>query len=68
MGPTNHHVSFVVAGGEQRNKPVAGPVHDIEEETISAETGPASDAEVESSAQTSNTCTNPQDTMETTNV
>jgi hypothetical protein len=61
MGPMGHHVSFVVAGGESRNKPVAGPAPDAEEESISAETGHATDAEVESSAQTSNTGTNPQD-------
>jgi len=71
MGPTNHHVSFVVAGGEPRDKPVAGPVPGVEEETISAETGPATDAEVESNmpVQTSNTGTNPQDSvMGVTNV
>jgi hypothetical protein len=59
MGPTSHHVSFVVAGGEPRNKPVVGPVPpDVEEETISVDTGPATDAEVESNAETSNTGTN----------
>jgi len=61
MGPMSHHVSFVVAGGESRDKHVAGPAPDAEEESISAETGHATDAEVESSAQTSNTGTNPQD-------
>ena len=45
MGPMNHHVSFVVAGGEPYNKPVAGPVPDVEEDTISAETGSPTDAE-----------------------
>ena len=51
MGPMRHHVSFVVAGRESHNKPVAGPaVPDAEEEIISAETRPATDAEVESSA------------------
>lgn len=69
MGPPrSHHVSFVVAG-EPPNKPVAGPVPDVEEETISAETGPATDPEVESNAQTSNTGTNPQDSaMDITNA
>lgn len=57
MGPTSHRVSFVVAGGEPCNKPVAGPVPDAEEETMSAETGPTTETEVESSAQTSNTGT-----------
>jgi len=69
MGPTSHHVSFVVAGGEPRDKPVAGPLPDVEKGTISAETGPAIDAEVESNMQTSNTGTNPQDsTMGITNA
>jgi len=60
MGPMRHHVSFIVAGGESHNKPVAVPAPDAEEESISAETGHATDAEVETSAQTSNTGTNPQ--------
>ena len=54
MGSMKHRVSFAVAGRESRNKPVAGPaVPDVEEEILSAETGPATDAEVESGAQTS---------------
>jgi hypothetical protein len=57
MGPTSHHVSFVVAGGEPRDKPVAGPVPDAEEETISPGMGPGTD---ESGAQTSNTGTSLQ--------
>jgi hypothetical protein len=65
-GPTTHHVSFVVSGGEQGNKPVARPVPDVEEGTISAETGSPTDAEVEINAQTSTTGTNPQDSA--TNV
>jgi hypothetical protein len=63
MGPTSHCVSFVVAGGEPRNKPVAGtgPVPDVEgESTTSAEMGPVTDAEAESSAETSNTGANTQ--------
>jgi hypothetical protein len=71
MGPMGHHVSFVVAGGESRNKPVAGPapVGDVDEETISAETGPATDAEFESNAETSKTGANPQySTMDITNA
>jgi hypothetical protein len=60
MGPTSHHVSFVVAGGEPRSKPVVGPVPDVEEETASAETGPATDAGFESNVEASNTGTNPQ--------
>ena len=68
MGPTSHHVSFVVAGGEPPNKPVAGPVPDVEEETISAETGPATDGGVESNAQTSNTGTSPQDSESAMNI
>ncbi|KAF8504744.1 hypothetical protein F5888DRAFT_1658199 [Russula emetica] len=58
-GPTNHHVSFVVAGGEPRNKSVAGPVSDIEEESTSAEI----DADFESNAGTSNTGKNPRDAV-----
>ena len=61
MGPTSHRVSFVVAGGELRNKPVAGPVPDVEDETAtSAEMGPVTDAEAESSIETSNTETTPR--------
>ena len=61
MGPTSHRVSFVVAGGEPRNKPVAGPVPDVEEEsTSSAEMGPMNDIEAEGSAETSNTGRNPR--------
>jgi len=68
-GPTSHHVSFVVAGGEPLNKLVAGPVADVEEESASAETGPVTDAEFESNAETSYTGTNPQNSaMGTTNV
>jgi hypothetical protein len=58
MGPTSHQVSFVVAGGEPRNKPVAGPVPDVDEETVSSDTGPMTDAGVKSNAETSNTGTN----------
>lgn len=71
MRPMSHHVSFVVAGGESRNKPVAGPapVSDVEEETNSAETGPATDAEFESNAETSKTGTSLQDSaMDITNA
>lgn len=57
MGPTSHHVSFDVAGGELRNKPVAGPVPDVDEENTSA--GPVTDAEVKSNAETSNSATIP---------
>ena len=57
MGPTSHQVSFVVAGGESRKKPVAGPVPDVNEETASSDTGPMTDAGVKSNAETSNTGT-----------
>ena len=60
MDPTSHHVSFDVAGGEPRNKPVAGPVPDIEEGSTSAETVPVIDAEVKSNAETSNADTIPR--------
>ena len=69
MGPMRHHVSFVVAGGESHNKPVVGPVPDAEEESISTEMGPATDAKVGSGEQTSNTGANPQDSaMDITDV
>ena len=61
VAPTRHHVSFVVAGEELHNKPIAGPLPDIEKGIISAETRPTTDAAVKS-AQTSNTTgTKPQD-------
>lgn len=67
-GPTSHQVSFVVAG-EPRNKPVAGPAPDVEEETASSDTGPVFDAEVKNNAETSNTGISPQyPAMDATNV
>lgn len=54
----SHHVSFVVAERESRNKPAAGSVLDIEETTTGAETEPVTDAEVKSIAETLNIGTN----------
>lgn len=47
MGPTSHHVSFVVAEGGSRTKPAAGSVLDITETSTGAETEPVTKSNAE---------------------